>query len=263
MISSYFANKIYSMFQDQRREKILQLIQENGSCRVTELTKIFNVSEPTIRQDLIALEDSGSIVRQHGGAFLRTNKQQFISIADRGHSEEKKRIGRVASSFVEDGDSIFLDSGSTVSEMTELLKTRKNLYIVTNALNIAINLGNESTHKVLVKGGEFKSPTCSCTGEKSLSMFEDIHVDKLFLATGGFSVEGGLSYPSTSDIAIKKAMIEHAKTTYLLADSSKAGKMLLTSLGSLDLVDCIITDDGISVKELEKIKSLGIKVITV
>lgn len=251
------------MFQNQRREKILQLIQENGSCHVSELTKIFNVSEPTIRQDLVALESCGNIIRQHGGALLKSSEQPMISLSDRGHGDEKKRIGRVASSFVEDGDSIFLDSGTTVSEMAGLLKSRKNLYVVTNALNSAINLGHETSNTVLVIGGEFKSPTCSCTGEKSLSMFENIHVDKLFLATGGFSTEGGLSYPSTADIAIKKAMIKCAKTTYLLADSSKAGKILLTSLGPLNQVDCIITDDGISVKELEKIKSLGIKIITV
>ena len=186
------------MFQDQRREKILQLLQENGSCRVHELKKLFNVSEPTIRSDLESLEKSGFITRQHGGAFLNTltTAMPSLSLPKRGHEEEKARIGRRAAEFDNNGDSIILDSGTTVSEMIRHLKDRSSLNIVTNALNIALHLGMEPTNHVLVVGGEFKPPTFSLTGEKGLSIFENLYVEKLFLATGGFSLEAGLTYPS-------------------------------------------------------------------
>ena len=96
------------MFQEQRREKILQLLQENGSCRVKELKELFNVSEPTIRQDLEALEKSNHITRQHGGAYINTISpcSQMFSFPNRGHEEEKERIGKKAAQLVKDGDNI-------------------------------------------------------------------------------------------------------------------------------------------------------------
>lgn len=251
------------MFQEQRREKILQLLQENGSCRVQELGKLFNVSEPTIRSDLESLEKSGFITRQHGGAFLKTlsTTTPSLSLPKRGHEEEKIKIGKKAAEFVNNGDSIILDSGTTVSEMVRHLKNRKSLNIVTNALNIALHLGIEPTNHVLVIGGEFKPPTFSLTGEKGLSIFENLYVEKLFLATGGFSLEAGLTYPSFTDIAIKKAMIESAKTVYLLADSSKLDKVLFASLGYSEKIKYLITDDGIDRDYANKLKDAGINVI--
>lgn len=253
----------FFMFQNQRREKILLLIQENGSCQVNELSSIFGVTEQTIRQDLVALEKEGLIIRQHGGALLKSSPSSIsVSIPDRGHSLEKEAIGKKAATFVNDGDSIILDSGTTISAMAKFLANRKNMNVVTNALNIALGLGSEPSNKVLVIGGEFKPPTFSCTGERSLSLFDSIYVDKLFLATGGFSVDGGLSYPGLSDIAIKRAMIKSAKTVYLLADSSKSEKTLLASLGGLDKVDYLISDDKLNPEVRERIESIGVKVIT-
>lgn len=251
------------MFQDQRREKILQLLQENGSCRVQELKKLFNVSEPTIRGDLESLEKSGYITRQHGGAFLNTLSTTTLSLTlpNRGHEAEKMKIGKRAAEFVNNGDSIILDSGTTVSEMVKHLKNKTGLNIVTNALNIALHLGMEPTNHVLVIGGEFKPPTFSLTGEKGLSIFENLYVEKLFLATGGFSLEAGLTYPSFTDIAIKKAMIESAKSVYLLADSSKLEKVQFASLGNTDKIKYLITDNGIEEGYAEKLKAIGINVI--
>lgn len=252
----------FFMFQNQRREKILLLIQENGSCQVNELSNIFGVTEQTIRQDLVALEKEDLIIRQHGGALLKASPSSIsVNITDRGHSMEKDAIGKTAASFVNDGDSIILDSGTTISAMAKYLTSRKNMNVVTNALNIALSLGSEPSNKVLVIGGEFKPPTLSCTGERSLSLFDSIYVDKLFLATGGFSVTGGLSYPGLSDIAIKKAMIKSAKSVFLLADSSKSEKTLLASLGEITQVDYLITDDKLTAETKERIESLGVRVI--
>jgi len=251
------------MFQDQRREKILQLLQENGSCRVQELKELFKVSEPTIRSDLESLERTGLITRQHGGAYLNTLASAPFSLAlqSRGHEEEKERIGRKAAEFVNNGDNIILDSGTTVTEMVKHLNTRTGLNIVTNALNIALHLGMEPTNNILVVGGEFKPPTLSLTGEKGLALFENLYVEKLFLATGGFSLDAGLTYPSFSDLAIKRAMIASAKTIYLLADSSKLEKVLFASLGSGDKIKYLITDDGIDGEYIKRLKSVGINVV--
>ncbi|NLE16605.1 MAG: DeoR/GlpR transcriptional regulator [Spirochaetales bacterium] len=251
------------MFQDQRREKILQLLQENGSCRVQELKELFKVSEPTIRGDLESLEKNGLITRQHGGAFINSLASANLPLTPprRGHEEEKARIGKKAAEFVSNGDNIILDSGTTVTEMVKHLGDRTNLNIVTNALNIALHLGMEPSNRVLVVGGEFKPPTLSLTGEKGLLLFENLYVEKLFLATGGFSLEAGLTYPSFSDIALKRAMIASAKTVYLLADSSKLEKVQFASLGCVDKIKYLLTDSGIDSEYAKRLRNAGINVI--
>ena len=252
-----------NMFQDQRREKILQLLQENGSCRVQELKELFSVSEPTIRADLESLEKTGLITRQHGGAFINNLSSQTVSLTlpSRGREEQKARIGKKAASYVGNGDTLILDSGTTVTEMIQHLGDRTNLTIVTNALNIALHLGMEPTNHVLVVGGEFKPPTLSLTGEKGLSLFENLYVEKLFLATGGFSLDAGLTYPSFSAIAVKRAMIASAKTVYLLADSSKLERIQFASLGCVDKIKYLLTDDGIDPEYAKKLRAAGITVV--
>jgi DeoR/GlpR family transcriptional regulator of sugar metabolism len=129
---------------------------------------------------------------------------------------------------------------------------RKGLTVITNALNIALILGAEPGIELIVTGGEFNLPHLSLTGQKAADFFEDIHVDKLFLATAGISLRSGLTYPSLSDIVVKKAMIDAADTTYLVADSTKIGKNAFASLGALSLIDYIITDPSIAQEHLQK-----------
>jgi DeoR/GlpR family transcriptional regulator of sugar metabolism len=122
-------------------------------------------------------------------------------------------------------------------------------------------LGAESGIDVIVTGGEFKPPTLSLTGQKAASFFDDINVDKLFLATAGISLKSGLTYPSISDIVVKKAMIEAADTVYLVADSTKIGKNAFASLGALSLIDYIITDASIDQKRMQILREHEIEII--
>jgi DeoR/GlpR family transcriptional regulator of sugar metabolism len=139
------------------------------------------------------------------------------------------------------------------------LTERKDLTVITNALNIALMLGSEPSISVIMTGGEFKAPTLSLTGEKAAVFFSNLHVDKLFLATAGISLKAGLTYPSISDLVVKKAMIDAAEEVYLLADSSKIGKSSLASLGALSLVDYLITDIGIKEKDKQVFKENDIE----
>jgi DeoR/GlpR family transcriptional regulator of sugar metabolism len=251
------------MFQDQRREKILELLRENGSCRVQELSELFKVSEPTIRQDLEALEKSRIVTRQHGGAYLN----DFASFTDglklehTEHMEEKRRIAASAARFIESGDNIILDSGSTLTELAKCITGRKNLNIITTALNITLMLGAEPSNHILLTGGELKPPTLSLTGEKAALIFKDIYVEKLFLATGGFSLAAGLTYPGISDLPLKEAMINSAHTIYLLADSSKLEKIFFASLKSQKKINYLFTDDKIDPPYIKSLNDLGIEVV--
>ncbi len=235
------------MLANQRREKILDLLREDGSAKVIKLSKIFKVSEVTIRQDLVKLENDGFITREHGGAFLKNfeDSVKSFTLLNQDNIEKKQIIGRTAAALVQQGEKIILDSGSTTTEIARSLIGKTGITVITNALNIAMMLGAEPGIEVVVTGGEFKPPTLSLTGQKAANFFEDINVDKLFLATAGISLRSGLTYPSISDIVVKKAMIDASDTTYLVADSSKIGKNAFASLGALSLIDYIITDDAV------------------
>jgi DeoR/GlpR family transcriptional regulator of sugar metabolism len=255
--------KLENLMANQRREKILELLREDGSAKVTNLSKLFRVTEVTIRQDLEKLEKDGSIVREHGGAFLKNVEDHVrnFSITHQENMDKKALIAEKSLEFIESGDTIILDSGSTTTEIAKRLRGKKNLTVITNAMNIALMLGAELGIEIIVTGGEFKPPTLSLTGQKAADFFKGLNVQKLFLATAGISLKSGLTYPSISDLVVKKAMIEAAEITYLVADSSKIGKSALASLGALSLIDYIITDEEIDTKDIKLFEANEIELI--
>ncbi|MBN2633565.1 MAG: DeoR/GlpR transcriptional regulator [Bacteroidales bacterium] len=251
------------MLPQQRREKILDLITEDGHATVIQLSKIFKVTEVTIRQDLEKLEKEGSIEREHGGAYLKNvglNVKNIV-LQNQDHLAEKAAIAKKALEFINDGDTIILDSGSTTTEIAKMITSYKNLTVITNALNIALILGVMPEINLVVTGGEFKAPTLSLTGQKAADFFVGLHVDKLFLATAGITLKSGLTYPSISDLVVKRAMIESANEVYLVADSSKIGKSAFASLGALSLIDFLITDSNINDTDSSMLKNNDIKII--
>ena len=251
------------MLPTYRRDKIHELLQEDGSAKVLDLAKLFKVTEVTIRQDLEKLEREGLIIREHGGAYIKNVRDQVqaFSIVHQENLDKKEMIATKCMEFIERGDTIILDSGSTTTEVAKKLRGRKDLTVITNALNIALLLGAEPGIEVIVTGGEFKPPTLSLTGQKAADFFKGLHVQKLFLATAGISLKAGLTYPSISDLVVKKAMIDAAEETYLVADSSKMGKAAFASLGALSLIDYIITDAAVEEKHQQVFKDNEIELI--
>jgi len=251
------------MLAEDRRRQIYELIREEGSARVSHLSRTFGVSEPTIRSDLEKLETQALVVRDHGGAYLRgfdaLVRSQTLHHGE--NAEQKRLIGRAAAQLVGDYDTLILDSGSTVTALAGNLLDRRGLHVVTNALNIALLLGSVPSFTVHVTGGEFKAPTLSLTGEQAAALFENVFVDKLFLAAAGVSLESGLTYPGLSDLPVKRAMIRAAGTVYLLADSSKIGRKSFATLGNLSAVHVLITDAGIDAGSRRDFESFGIEVL--
>ena len=251
------------MLAEQRREKIVELIRENGNVRVSYLSNLFQVSEPTIRQDLIKIEAGGEIARDHGGAYLKNthNSVKTLSLQHRENMDLKQKIGRKAAEFIRPETSIILDSGTTVTELAKNIASQKHLRIITNSLNIALILGAEPEMEVHMTGGEFKSPTLSLTGDKAAMFFNNMHADQLFLAAAGITLKGGLTYPGFSDLPVKQAMLNSAEEVYLLVDSTKINKPAFAALKALDQLDYLITDGGISEKDKAAFEKIGIKVI--
>lgn len=251
------------LLAEPRRMKILEWLQEEGSARVRELSQAFKVSEATIRQDLERLEQDGYILREHGGAYLKTVQQQVgtMSLQHIENMDRKRKIGAKAASLVKNNETIILDAGSTTTEIAQRLTTRENLTVITNALNIAIILGAVPGYAVHMPGGQFKAPTLSLSGDKSVEYFRNIFASKLFLATAGVSIDAGLTYPSFADLQLKEAMIKAAAHVYLVADSSKINRTSFTRLGNLDVIHSFITDDGIADGDAKEFERRGIELI--
>lgn len=247
----------------QRRIKILELIREDGHAKVQQLSKIFGVTEVTIRQDLEMLDQLGYIQREHGGAFLKDvgSFAKTGKLFNQTRMDEKREIARKAVAFIHENDIIILDSGSTTTEIAKLLLNYKNLTVITNALNIALILGENPGINLVVTGGEFKAPTLSLTGQMSADIIKTLHANKLFLATAGISADLQLTYPSLSDLVVKQSMIESSDQVFLVANSSKIGVSAFASLGPVTLANFFITDSMITEEQLEKMKESGINIL--
>jgi DeoR/GlpR family transcriptional regulator of sugar metabolism len=251
------------MALNQRRIKILELIREDGHAKGQQLSKRFGVTEVTMRQDLEMLDQLGYIQREHGGAFLKDvgSFAKTGKLFNQTRMDEKREIARKAVAFIHENDIIILDSGSTTTEIAKLLLNYKNLTVITNALNIALILGENPGINLVVTGGEFKAPTLSLTGQMSADIIKTLHANKLFLATAGISSDLQLTYPSLSDLVVKQSMIESSDQVFLVADSSKIGVSAFASLGPVTLANFFITDSMITEEQLEKMKESGINIL--
>ncbi len=190
------------MALNQRRFKILDLIREDGHAKVQELSRILNVTDVTIRQPG-SPEKLGYIQREHGGAFLKDvgSFAKTGKVFNQTHIEEKREIAQKAASFISEGECIILNYSYTTTEIAKLLTQYKELTVITNALNIALILGENPGINLIVTGGEFKAPTLSLTGKMAADSLKGFHANKLFLATAGISPghESDLSEPQRSD----------------------------------------------------------------
>ncbi len=251
------------MFSNQRQMKIYFLLREEGQAKVSFLSETFGVSEPTIRQDLAKLEEEGLVVREHGGVFLKHMSEQVrsLSLEHQENMDKKILIGAKAAELIKDGDAIILDSGSTTTEIAKNIASRNNLLVVTNALNIALLLGTNPSIKILMPGGEFQAPTLSLSGERAVNFFEEIHINKLFIASVGVSVDSGLTFPGFKDIPVKRAMINSAEEVYLVIDSTKIGNSSFAVLCDITKVSGIVTDDGITDVQRKQFEDRGVRVL--
>lgn len=257
------SENLSGLLSESRRRRILEWLQEEGSARVRELAQAFQVSEATIRQDLERLESEGQITREHGGAYLNSVPAQVhaLSLHHQDNMEKKRRIGALAAGLVSDGETLILDAGSTTTEVANRLTAKRDLTVITNALNIALTLGAVPGFAVHMPGGQFKAPTLSLSGDKAVDYFRNIYAGKLFLATAGVALDAGLTYPSFADLQLKEAMIKAASQVILVADSTKINRASFTRLGSLEVIQTFITDAGISDADAQAFERRGIEVL--
>jgi DeoR/GlpR family transcriptional regulator of sugar metabolism len=250
------------MLADERRTQILKILNENRYVQVSDLAEEFDVTTVTIRRDLDEMEEDGLCIRKRGGA-IRVNPgvsmEMPYNIKRHDMVDEKERIAQQALSFIEDGDTIILDSGSTTYALALLLNSRTRLKVVTNDLKIAIKLSENPQIQSICTGGVARPSVYSLEGSIAESFIRDIKVDKTFLSADAVHPDGVISNVNMEEVAIKRAMIESADQNFLLADSSKFNKSGFFKVCDLRDVDALITDDGLPKTASEMIKSHNIK----
>lgn len=250
------------MFAEERKNKIAEMIKSGQSVKVSDLAKMFKVSESTIRRDLNELETMGAIIRTHGGAVnsINTNfEPSFIEKQDR-YLFEKDYIGKVAAKLIKDGDTIILDAGTTTQYIARYI-TAKNVTIITNSVNLASELSNRDDIEVIVTGGIIRPKTKAMVGFIAENTLRQFRVDKAFVGANGVSIKYGVTTPSSMEASVKRAMMENAKEVFLAVDSSKFDEVTFSLICPVSRLNYIITNQ-IDDEERIKFKKLGVEVIT-
>jgi DeoR family fructose operon transcriptional repressor len=248
------------MFAEERKQRILAALQRDPSVRVDELGRVLRASPASIRRDLAELERAGLLRRTHGGAIGANVTALEPSLAQKEdqYQAEKLAIARVAASFVRDGDTICLDSGSTTRQLARELRHRR-ITVVTNALNIAWELA-ASECEVVLTGGHLRRGILSQVGPIAEQALHGLHVDKLFLAANGIDLTKGVTTPNLIEARTKQAMMKAASEVLLLVDRSKFGRVTFAKICPVDAIHQLITDEGAPAAVLRAIDQLGVRV---
>lgn len=259
--------RVSRLLPEQRRRKIIDLLQESESITVFDLVERFGVSPMTARADLDSLAAEGALVRSHGGALrsadLRTDYP--LRVKQMLHHAEKVRIAAAAVKLIHDGDAIAFDSGTTTCEVARQIKQLdiQSLTVITNALNIANELSSLSWVSLIVTGGMLRHKSVSLTGPHAHQTLQNLHIDHLFLGADALDTEAGLTTPDILGAEIALRMIELAREVTVVVDASKFGRHSLTLSGKIEDVDRIITDDRVSSSQVALLEQRGVKVVIV
>lgn len=245
---------------------VYRIVAGQGFAATRELSEALGVSEVTIRRYLAELAHEGLIQRVHGGAQLPESGGVEFSFKQKllRHLEAKRRIGRRAAELVKDGESIFLETGTTVIQIVPHLRARKNLTVVTNCLNVAMEVITLPGVRLIVVGGEVREKSYAFVGpwaeERLDRLFREIHVSKLFMGVDGISAKEGLTTPNLDEARINRKMIELVPERIVVADSSKFGAVALSRIAPVTAVQAIVTDADTGDEAVE-VRRLGVQVI--
>jgi len=245
----------------ERRRGIVDIVDRQGSVRVTELAGVFQVREETIRRDLEQLELERKLVRSHGGAVTVRDWQQEVPYHEREvvHVEEKMAIATEVVRQIARGDRIILDASSTALQVAKLLPDQP-LTVVTNAIKVALELASKPSIQVLSTGGLLLTRSLSFVGPLAERSLSEYRVNKAFLSCKGCSLSRGLSESNELQAEVKKAMIAIADETFLLLDYSKFHAEALVMFAPWVSVQTVVTDNATPTDTIEALKEQGLRV---
>ncbi|MBC8536907.1 DeoR/GlpR family DNA-binding transcription regulator [Feifania hominis] len=255
------------MYNIERKEEIINLLERDGEVDVNTLAGAFGISRETVRRDLRELEQDGILTRTHGGAVYnreRRDEQNEYPVAIRGiqRYSEKNEICKYAAALIEEGDTIFVDNSSTTMYLVRYIPRELHITVVTNSLKLLLEaaaLQNPNIHFICF-GGSFKESNLSFYGNTTLKNAEAYYPNKAFLSCAGIREDGLVTDASMQEVDTKRLMLDHCRKSYFLVDYTKftsAGQVFLTRLSHGDTV---ITDQRVDQRSLDFVAALGAEV---
>jgi DeoR family transcriptional regulator of aga operon len=246
-----------------RRSFILRQLEKENQVNVSALSRKFKVSEVTIRKDLKHLEKKNILIRSRGGAIKQSLINIDLSIYDRRKQNIKLKevIGTAAANLVINGETILIDTGTTMMEMAKHLPKKIDITVITNSVDITFRLAEYPNIRVIMPGGILRRNSLALVGEQAAESLRSFYCDKYFLSADGVDVERGMLTTNIEEASLARINIKNSNQVFALIDSSKFHNKGITTIAPLSEVDTIITDNGIPADILQKIRGLGVNVL--
>jgi len=251
------------MEQVERKKYILKQLEMNDKVTLKELSRRFDVSEMTIRRDFNELEMQGLLIRKYGGAVKSEAAESLFSFNKRVESNRKQKqlLCRIAEGYIDDGDIIFIDCGTTLFRLAGMVRNRK-IRVITNSLPVVSELMGSPTVKLTLVGGTIDSDRQASYGSIAEAAIREFSADKAFIGTDGISLLHGLSSYDEKEALITRTMAEHSRQVFLLCDSSKIERDSYFRYAPVTLVHYLITDKLRNESLIQQYKEQGIQIVT-
>lgn len=250
-----------------RSESLLKYINKHEYASFADLCREFNVSSATMRRDLMSLAEKGLITRMHGAVKSKMSEQVYEPpYAERINMEldEKRRIAHRALQEIHEGDSVILDSSTTVSELAKLLaETDLNITVITNDVEIAYILAPHPSIELVCVGGYIRKGYYTSIGFFAENLWRELHGDKLFMGVDAVNAELGMMNYRIEELSCKKLMLEHSKTHYVLCDHTKFASSAVLQICPISAIDMVITGAELSQQAEHDLQLAGLKMMKV
>jgi DeoR/GlpR family transcriptional regulator of sugar metabolism len=247
----------------QRRERIQEYMAIHKIVPSAELSELLEVSEATIRRDLEWMEDEGILTRTHGGAILNERIQFEPEYKQRAQHrpEEKRLIGAHAAALIEDGDIVFINSGTTTTQVIRNIRSGADITVITNNLSAALEIG-EAGFELILLGGTFQPNSNSAAGSFAIKNLSQVYANKAFIGVDGITLKHGFTVPTNAEAEVVRLMLErtHGPIT-VVTDCSKWGAVSNYEVARIEQVHRLVTDDGLSDIAREALAARSVEVL--
>jgi DeoR family transcriptional regulator of aga operon len=240
-----------------------------GDISVQELMEQVGTSAPSIRRDLARLESRGLVLRTHGGATLVEpllyepfRHDTSFQARELKSADAKRRIGVAAAELIGEQETIGLTAGTTATQVGRSIRHRRGISVITNAINIGMELCNQPAIKTMLTGGTLAwAWTFALAGQPALNFLRDVYLDKAFISVTGFDLERGVTTLESEEAAVSLAMIRNAQKVIVVADSKKIGHVSPALICPVSAIHVLVTDSGIPADVYEALVARGIEVV--
>ncbi len=257
------------LLSEERKLEMIDELNRTGKLKVAELAAKYQVSPETIRRDLSFLEEEGVLKRVYGGAIKSpyqkgeppfTNRTEF-------NINAKKKVGKLGADLIVDGETIFIDTGTTTTELASQIMNKEDIRILTNCIPVALTLMNSLnmnlfSGEIILLGGNLDPVQQSISGQLSEPIIENFNLDKAFISIGGISLNKGVSDYRLNECLLSKKVIANSKQAIVLTDQSKIGVQALCNIAPLSEIDVVLCDQKCPDSWKNDILNLGIEWIS-